>query len=97
MNKYIYHSYKDLKRTHIPALKSFVKWTLISILIGVVVGLIGSAFNYSIKEVSSIRERYPIIIMFMAFGGVAITWIYWDCLMIEVLIWFLLPSVMAKI
>ena len=76
MNKYIYHSYKDLKRTHIPALKSFVKWTLISILIGVVVGLIGSAFNYSIKEVSSIREKYPIIIMFMAFGGVVITWIY---------------------
>lgn len=76
MNKYIYHSYKDLKRTHIPALKSFCKWTLIAILIGLVVGLVGSAFNYSIKTVSGIREKYPIIIMFMAFGGVVITWIY---------------------
>jgi H+/Cl- antiporter ClcA len=76
MNKYIYHSYKDLKRTHIPALKSFCKWTIIAIMIGLIVGLVGSAFNYSIRTVSNVRERYPIIIMFMALGGVIITWIY---------------------
>lgn len=76
MNKYFYHTYKNLKRTHIPALKSFFKWILISIVVGILVGLVGSAFNYSIKMVSSFREKYPIIIMFMAVGGVIITLTY---------------------
>jgi H+/Cl- antiporter ClcA len=76
MNKYLYHTYKDLKRTHIPALKSFFKWIVISIVVGILVGLVGSAFNYSIKSVSNLRERYPVIIMFMAVGGVLITLTY---------------------
>lgn len=76
MNRYFYHTYKDLKRTHIPALKSFFKWVLISIIVGVLVGLVGSAFNYGINLVSTFRESYPITIMFMAIGGVTITLIY---------------------
>lgn len=76
MNKYFYHTYKDLKRIHIPALKSFFKWIVISIVVGILVGLVGSAFNYSIKTVSNFREKYPIIIMFMAVGGVLITLTY---------------------
>ncbi len=76
MNKYIYHWYKELKRIHIPAIKSFFKWTLISIMIGVVVGLVGVAFNKSIQGVTDFREKYPILIYFMAIGGVLITLIY---------------------
>lgn len=57
-------------------LKSFIKWILISAFIGVLVGLIGTAFAYSMAFVTNFRILHPAIIFGLPVGGLLIVGIY---------------------
>ena len=56
--------------------KVFIKWLLISSLIGASGGFAGSAFYKSIALVTDIRENYPWLIWLLPVGGLFIVWIY---------------------
>ena len=55
---------------------SFFKWTAIGIIIGAIVGLIGSAFNFSLAECAAMREKYPWIITLLPICGIGVVGIY---------------------
>ncbi len=54
----------------------FVKWTLISALIGIVVGLIGSVFGQIVVQVTNIWQNNHWTVFFMPVSGVVIVWLY---------------------
>ena len=54
----------------------FVKWTLISALIGIVVGLIGSVFGQIVVQVTNIWHNNHWTVFFMPVSGVVIVWLY---------------------
>ena len=56
--------------------KVFIKWLMISALIGTVGGLIGAGFYKSIALVTSVRENNPWLIWLLPAGGLLIVWIY---------------------
>ena len=56
--------------------KVFIKWLIISVLIGAVGGLIGSGFYKSIALVTAVRENNPWLIWLLPAGGLLIVWIY---------------------
>ncbi len=58
---------------------TFIKWILISVFIGIVVGGVGIAFHYSIHFVTEFREKYPWIILFLPIGGLIIVFLYHIC------------------
>ena len=55
---------------------TFAKWVGISILIGAIGGLIGSAFNLSVSESNMLRAQYPWLLYLLPIGGVAIAVFY---------------------
>lgn len=54
----------------------FIKWVVVSAVIGVVVGLIGTAFSYAMRIVTDFRMDNPRIILGLPFAGLAIVFIY---------------------
>ncbi len=54
----------------------FFKWLFISGVIGIIVGLLGTAFSYGMKMVTETREAYPIIILGLPLGGFMIVFLY---------------------
>ncbi len=54
----------------------FIKWVIISALVGISCGLIGSAFHICIDQATNIREAHPVIIGFMPLAGLLIAWMY---------------------
>jgi H+/Cl- antiporter ClcA len=56
--------------------KVFVRWLLISVVIGTAGGILGSAFYKSIALVTSVRESNPWLILLLPAGGLLIVWIY---------------------
>ena len=54
----------------------FMKWLLISVLIGVAGGIIGSAFYKSIALVTNFRESNPWLIWLLPAGGIFIVFLY---------------------
>ncbi|MDD6352514.1 MAG: chloride channel protein [Lachnospiraceae bacterium] len=70
---------KDLKgRLSISWLriKSIVKWILISLIEGVVLGLIGTLFYYCIAWATGFRQSHLMVVLLLPFGAMAIHWIY---------------------
>ena len=55
---------------------SFFKWTAIGIIIGAIVGLIGSAFNFSLVECALMREKHPWVITLLPICGVGVVGVY---------------------
>ena len=55
---------------------TFCKWALISSLVGLVGGLIGSAFYHCVATVTGIREANPWLIYFLPFSGLIIVFLY---------------------
>lgn len=53
-----------------------VKWIIFSILSGLIIGTIGSAFYYCIKLVTSIRQETPWMLFFLPLGGLLIVGLY---------------------
>ena len=60
-------------------IKTLVKWSIVAIVVGIVCGLVGSAFHLSVDYVTHLREEYRWIILLLPLGGVAIVAIYKIC------------------
>lgn len=54
----------------------FAKWVAVSGLIGMGVGLIGTAFYYAMQWAASIRRSHPVVILGLPIAGIAIVWLY---------------------
>lgn len=52
------------------------KWIVFALLVGTVVGLVGTAFYYSLFYANGLRREHPWIIYFLPLGGVAIVGAY---------------------
>jgi H+/Cl- antiporter ClcA len=57
-------------------MKAFIKWVLVAILVGVVVGLVSTAFHYAVGFVTTYRMQHSIIILLLPLGGIFIVWLY---------------------
>ena len=52
------------------------KWVIFSILVGIIVGLCGTAFCYGLIEATNIRLTHPWLIFLLPFGGLTIVGLY---------------------
>lgn len=57
-------------------LMSFLKWVLIAGIIGMALGLVGTAFYYGLLFVTDFRNANPLIILGLPIGGLAIVFLY---------------------
>lgn len=57
-------------------IKTLLKWVFISVIIGSLGGILGSAFHESIELVTHFRTENPLIILLLPLGGVAIAGMY---------------------
>lgn len=53
-----------------------LKWMVLSGVIGIVVGLVGTAFSYGMKEVTGFRQGHPMIILGLPVAGLVIVFLY---------------------
>lgn len=57
-------------------LLGFFKWIVISGIIGIALGMVGTAFYYGLHFVTDIRNTNPLIILGLPFGGLVIVYLY---------------------
>lgn len=57
----------------------FVKWTLISAVIGIVVGAVGTVFGHGVAWATRVWNRYHWTVFLMPAAGVLIVWLYRVC------------------
>ena len=65
----------DLKRQvihNLHRLRTSVKWILIGIITGLVVGAVGVAFSYAMSAATTMRNTYPWLLYFLPIAGVLI-------------------------
>ena len=58
------------------ALFSFLRWSFLSIVLGIIVGLVGVAFVFTIHTVTDLRNENPWILLGLPFGGMLIVFLY---------------------
>ena len=58
-----------------------IKWLIISVFSGAVIGVVGSLFHIGLDKVTEIRMDNPYFIFFLPFGGLIIVWLYKLCKM----------------
>lgn len=56
--------------------KTFIKWMLLAALVGMVVGLVGTAFSKSLKWAATTRIDHPWLLYLLPFGGLVIAFLY---------------------
>jgi H+/Cl- antiporter ClcA len=61
---------------YIPIFMCFIKWLLFAMAVGTIVGVVGTLFHYSIIKATEIRTDYPIIMLFLPIGGLAVVSVY---------------------
>lgn len=54
----------------------FIKWVIISVFIGIIVGIAGTLFHFGIEHAIDTREKYPWIIWFLPISGLLIVFLY---------------------
>ncbi|HCT63811.1 MAG TPA: chloride channel protein [Lachnospiraceae bacterium] len=57
-------------------LKDFIKWVLIAVIVGGLVGLVGVAFRFSIDYATHLRQANFWMLFFLPIGGIFIVWLY---------------------
>ncbi len=67
--------YSEIKK-QTQRLLGFFKWCLIAGIIGIVVGMVGTAFYYGLHFVTDFRNANPMIILGLPFGGLLIVFLY---------------------
>ena len=72
MNDYVTHKLKH----NYQRLKTSFKWVIVSILAGVIVGLVSTAFFFGMDIVTSLRIHYSWLIFFLPLGGLLIVFLY---------------------
>ncbi len=55
---------------------NFIKWVAVSAVIGVTVGLTGTAFSYGMQAATDFRTRYPAIVLGLPAAGILIVLLY---------------------
>lgn len=55
---------------------SFIKWSVLAILTGGIIGVISSAFGHVLAAATSYREEYPWLLLLLPFAGVVIVFLY---------------------
>ena len=53
-----------------------LQWTLLSVLSGVIIGLVGTAFYFGIVWVTGLRQSHPYFLLLLPFGSMLILFIY---------------------
>lgn len=69
-------NYRITKQRFELAAFTFLKWLAISVLTGVAVGLVGTAFGHLLSLVSSLREQFPWLLFFLPVSGLIIVFMY---------------------
>lgn len=54
----------------------FVKWVVVSGIIGIAVGLVGTAFSYGMKWVTEQRQAHPLLVLGLPAAGLLIVFLY---------------------
>ena len=54
----------------------FMKWMVLATVVGLITGLVGSAFAHGLTFVTDLRAQYPQLILGLPFGGLLIVWLY---------------------
>ncbi len=54
----------------------FMKWSAVSGIIGITVGLVGTAFSYGLKYATQIRDEHPRLILGLPIAGLLIVFLY---------------------
>lgn len=79
MDKERIERYAQTARSYAGYVLTFLKWLNIGLILGILGGLVGTAFCYSIGYVSSLRESFPLLIWFLPSGGLVIVFLYKKC------------------
>lgn len=58
------------------AVRTLLKWLIISICIGLIVGIISSVFGHTLVFVTKLRGQYPLILLGLPFAGLMIVFLY---------------------
>ncbi len=72
MNEYVKPNLKTLGMF----LKVFCKWILVALVVGLIGGLVGSAFHLSVEYVTNLRISHPELLLLMPVCGVIIVFLY---------------------
>lgn len=54
----------------------FIKWLIIAVFCGIVIGLVGVLFSYCLSYATQTRLSYPFLIWLLPLGGLLIVWLY---------------------
>lgn len=54
----------------------FLKWLAMAILVGLVTGLVGTAFSHGLTWVTQLRGTHPWLLLGLPIGGLFIVWLY---------------------
>lgn len=76
MNKASFQSIIGFLRYNFAKFLEFLKWVVVSGVIGVVVGLVGTAFSYGMQAVTEFRTLHPQVILGLPVAGLFIMFIY---------------------
>lgn len=60
---------------------SLSKWMVLSVIMGLLCGLSGVVFHYSVEGATSLRERFPFLLFALPIAGLLIVFIYRICRM----------------
>ena len=60
-------------------IKTFTKWLFLSVIMGIVCGIAGTAFHYSVDFATTKRTLYPYFIYFLPLAGLSIVFLYRHC------------------
>ena len=69
---FLYNDFKE--NTNL--FKNFIKWFMLSILSGIIIGIVISLFLKSLQFATSTRQSYPVIILLLPFGGALVSYLY---------------------
>ena len=74
---------KSKMKSSILYAKTFIKWLFLSVIMGVVCGIAGTAFHYSVDFATTKRTLYPNLIFLLPIAGIIIVFLYRHCGMNE--------------
>jgi H+/Cl- antiporter ClcA len=60
---------------------SISKWLILSIITGIICGLSGVVFHYSVETATTLREKYPFLLFALPVAGLIIVFLYHICKM----------------
>lgn len=71
---------KKYAQAALPPLKTLLQWLALAGITGLICGLAGAAFTWSISQVTALRGSYPWLLFCMPLAGLLIVWTYraWD-------------------